>query len=169
MAALLAKCLVLTLSAVLLSLQCGGAAAKGLPAPQATVNFSIGVQGMVWCSTCKYTGYYAPMNASPLEGAKVELRCRHGPKRMKSVPGVTWKGGYFLILSSQMAAFTINECKVYVKTSPSAACDVPVPGYPGARKGLPLKFERFVKRGDGLQALYSVGNFFFQPKYANKC
>jgi hypothetical protein len=68
MAALLAKCLVLALSAVLLSLLCGGASAMGLPPPQTTVNFSIAVQGMVWCSTCKYSGYYAPMNASPLEG-----------------------------------------------------------------------------------------------------
>jgi hypothetical protein len=67
MAASLAKCLVLALSAALLSLL-GGASAMGLPPPQTTVNFSIAVQGMVWCSTCKYSGYYAPMNASPLEG-----------------------------------------------------------------------------------------------------
>jgi hypothetical protein len=97
----------------------------------------------------------------------VELVCRHGPRRMKMLPGVTWQGGYFLLESSQMASFTINECKMYVRTSPSRACAMPVPGYPGAGKGLPLKFERFNKRGDGLQALYSVGNFFFQPK--DKC
>ena len=68
--ALLAKCLVLALSAVLLSVLCGGASAMGLPPPppQDKVKFSIAVQGMVWCSTCKYSGYYAPMNASPLEG-----------------------------------------------------------------------------------------------------
>ena len=101
--------------------------------------------------------------------AAVELRCRHGPRRMKSVKGMSGQGGYFLIESSQMAAFTIDECKVYVTASPSSVCGVAVPGYPGAGKGMPLKFERFLKLGDGLRALYSVGNFFFQPKYANKC
>ncbi|CAM0954401.1 unnamed protein product [Alopecurus aequalis] len=168
---LLAKCLVLSLSAVLLSLLCGGggASAMGLPRPQATVNFSIGVQGMVWCKSCKYSGYNAAMNASPLQGAVVELRCRHGPRRMKSVKGVTGQGGYFLVESEQLAAFTIDECQVYVPVSPSRACGLAVPGYPGAGKGLPLKFDSFLKRGDGLRALYSVGNFFFQPKYANKC
>ena len=102
-------------------------------------------------------------------GAAVELRCRHGPRRMKLVAGVSGQSGYFLIESSQMAAFTIDECKVYVPVSPSQACGMAVPEYQGAGKGLPLKFERFVKRADGLLALYSVGNFFFQPKYANKC
>uniref|UniRef100_A0ACD5TEL0 Uncharacterized protein n=1 Tax=Avena sativa TaxID=4498 RepID=A0ACD5TEL0_AVESA len=170
MAALLAKCLVISLSAVLLSLlSAGGASARGLPPPQATVNFSIAVQGMVWCKSCKYSGYYAPMDASPLQGAAVELRCRHGPHRMKLVPGVTWAGGYFLIESAQMASFTIDECKVYATAANSPACGVPMPGEPGAGKGLPLKFERFEKRGDGLQALYSAGNFFFQPMHANKC
>jgi hypothetical protein len=86
---------------------------------------------------------------------------------MKLVPGVTWQGGYFLLESSQMESFTIDECKVHATASHSPACDMPVPGYPGAGKGLPLKFERFNKHGDGLQALYSVGNFFFQPK--DKC
>ncbi|KAM0875945.1 hypothetical protein ACQ4PT_036481 [Festuca glaucescens] len=170
MVALLAKCLVLSLSVTLLSLLCGGgASAMGLPPPPATVNFSIAVQGMVWCKGCKYSGYYAPMDASPLQGAAVELRCRHGPRRTKLVPGVTWQGGYFLIESSQLTSFTIDECKLYVTASHSPLCDLPVPESPGAGKGLKLKFERFDKRADGLQALYSAGNFFFQPEYPNRC
>lgn len=36
--------------------------------PPPTVNFSIGVQGMVWCKTCRYPGYLAAMDASPLAG-----------------------------------------------------------------------------------------------------
>jgi hypothetical protein len=40
----------------------------GLPPPPPTVNFSIGVQGMVWCKTCRYPGYLAAMDASPLAG-----------------------------------------------------------------------------------------------------
>jgi hypothetical protein len=47
-----------------------GAAAMGLqsPPPPMMVNFSIGVQGMVWCKSCRYKGYFKPMDASPLPG-----------------------------------------------------------------------------------------------------
>jgi hypothetical protein len=66
-----------------------------------------------------------------------------------------------------MVSFTINKCKVYVMASHSPACDMPVAGYPGAGKGLPLKFKRFNKHSNGLQALYSISNFFFRPKWGN--
>ncbi|KAM3405592.1 hypothetical protein ACQJBY_008220 [Aegilops geniculata] len=166
--AVLAKCiLVFSLCAVLLSLLGTGATAVGLPPPQSPVNFSIGVQGMVWCRTCRYSGYNADMDASPLQGAVVYLQCRHGPRRLKRVSGVTGQGGYFIIQSSQMASFTSKECKVYVESSSSAVCGLA--DQPAAGKGLPLKFESFVKQGDGLQALYSVGNFMFRPSDPNKC
>ncbi|KAF6997029.1 hypothetical protein CFC21_013290 [Triticum aestivum] len=166
--AVLAKCiLVFSLSAVLLSLLGTSASAVGLPPPQSPVNFSIGVQGMVWCRTCRYSGYNADMEASPLQGAVVYLQCRHGPRRLKRVGGVTGQGGYFIIQSSQMASFTSKECKVYVESSSSAVCSLA--DQPAAGKGLPLKFESFVKQGDGLQALYSVGNFMFRPSDPNKC
>ncbi len=73
MALLFVKFVVLSLAAVLLALDGGGgggggASAMGLPPPPPTVNFSIGVQGMVWCKTCRYPGYLAAMDASPLAG-----------------------------------------------------------------------------------------------------
>lgn len=71
MGSLLIKCVVLALSAVLLSL--GGASAMGLPPPLPIVNFTIGVQGVVWCKSCRYPGYFQPMDASPLPG----LSLRH--------------------------------------------------------------------------------------------
>ncbi|XP_062232627.1 non-classical arabinogalactan protein 31-like [Phragmites australis] len=170
--ALLVKCVLLSLSAVLLSLGFGGVApcgafAMGLPPPPPTVNFSIGVQGVVWCKSCRYRGYFPPMDASPLPGAVVYLRCRHG-RRAASFRGVSGPGGYFLIqMSQQVAAFTSQECRVYVPRSPVLACSVPA--YPSGNKGLPLKFQEFVKRGNALQGLYSVGNRLFRPKYPNKC
>uniref|UniRef100_A0A0D3GA37 Uncharacterized protein n=1 Tax=Oryza barthii TaxID=65489 RepID=A0A0D3GA37_9ORYZ len=169
MALLFVKFVVLSLAAVLLALDGGGgggggASAMGLPPPPPTVNFSIGVQGMVWCKTCRYPGYLAAMDASPL-AAVAYLRCRHGHRRVASIRGVAGSGGYFRIETSQLTSFTSQECRVYVPRSPSRACAVPGHG----RRGLPLKFEEFVKRDNGLQGLYSVGNFVFSPKYPNKC
>ncbi|XP_037455800.1 non-classical arabinogalactan protein 31-like [Triticum dicoccoides] len=164
----LAKCLLLfSLSAALLSLLGTGASAIGLPQPHAPVNFTIGVQGMVWCKTCRYIGYNANMDASPLKGVEVYLQCRHGPGRLKKVQGASGQGGYFVIQSAQMASFTNDECKVYAESSSSTACGLV--DEPAAGEGLPLKFDSFVKHGDGLQALYSVGNFFFRPSNPNKC
>jgi hypothetical protein len=70
---LVVKCVLLALFAVFLSLTGGGvvprgAAAMGLSPPPPMVNFSIGVQGMVWCMSCRYKGYFKPMDASPLPG-----------------------------------------------------------------------------------------------------
>ncbi|KQK05238.1 uncharacterized protein LOC100838992 [Brachypodium distachyon] len=168
---LLAKCLVLSLSAVVLLLLSPGistgASAMGLPPPQTPVNFTIGVQGMAWCKTCHYRGYYAPMDASPLPGAVAYLRCVRG-RRGVSVRGVAGKGGYFLIQSAKMASFTSSDCRVVVRASPKRACGAAE--FPAADlEGLPLKFERFLTLGDGIQALYSVGNFLFRPNSPGKC
>lgn len=100
-------------------------------------------------------------------GAKVYLRCKHG-RRAVTVAGQSGPGGYFLIQTSQqVSAFTSQQCRVYVPRSPVRACGVPA--YPAGRKGLPLKFQEFVKRDNGLQGMYSVGNRLFRPKYPGKC
>ncbi|AQK87690.1 hypothetical protein ZEAMMB73_Zm00001d038740 [Zea mays] len=99
------KCVLLSLSVVVVLCLGGGASAMGsLPPPPPMVNFSIGVQGVVWCNTCRYPGYFAPMDASP-----------------------------------------------------------------AGRRGMPLKFQEFVKRDNGLQGMYSVGNRLFRPKNPAKC
>ena len=73
MALLANKCVLLSLSAVLLCCLVGGASAmlSSLPPPPPMVNFTIGVQGVVWCKSCRYHGYFAPMDASPLPGNTV--------------------------------------------------------------------------------------------------
>ncbi|XP_062181365.1 non-classical arabinogalactan protein 31-like [Phragmites australis] len=165
--ALLVRCVFFALSAVLfLSVGGGGASAMGLPPPPPTVKFSIGVQGVVWCRSCRYKGYFPPMDASPLPGVVVYLRCKHG-RRAATFRGVTGPSGYFLIQTSQVASFTSQQCLVYVPRSPVRACGVP--DYPSRRRGMPLKFEEFVKRDDGLMGLYSVGNRLFRPMHPNKC
>lgn len=85
-------------------------------------------------------------------GAAVYPQCRHGPRQLKKVPGVAGQRGYFIIQSAQMASFANEECKVYGKSSSSSACSLV--DEPTAGKGLPLKFESFIKCSDGLQPLY---------------
>ncbi|OEL16353.1 hypothetical protein BAE44_0022627 [Dichanthelium oligosanthes] len=127
-----------------------------------------GARGVYHAKTAlMYPGYFPPMDASPLPGAEVYLRCKHG-RRALTVPGRSGPGGYFLIqMSQQMSAFTSQQCRVYVPRSPVRACGVPK--YPAGRRGLPLKFQEFVKRDNGLQGMYSVGNRLFRPKYPGRC
>lgn len=102
-----------------------------------------------------------------IAGAKVYLRCKHG-RRALTVAGQCGPGGYFLIQTSQqVSAFTSQQCLVYVPRSPVRACGVPA--YPAGRRGMPLKFQEFVKRDNGLQGMYSVGNRLFRPKNPAKC
>ncbi|EAZ13398.1 hypothetical protein OsJ_03318 [Oryza sativa Japonica Group] len=101
--------------------QLGGGSAMGLPRPPPNVNFTIGVEGAVWCKTCRYAGYVKSKDASPLPNAAALLRCRRG-KWALSVWGATDARGYFLIQTgTQVAAFTSKDCRVYVPRSPSRA------------------------------------------------
>uniref|UniRef100_A0A0E0JNG9 Non-classical arabinogalactan protein 30 n=1 Tax=Oryza punctata TaxID=4537 RepID=A0A0E0JNG9_ORYPU len=148
--------------------QLGGGSAMGLPRPPPNVNFTIGVEGVVWCKTCRYAGYVKSKDASPLPNAAALLRCRRG-KWALSVWGATDARGYFLIQTgAQVAAFTSKDCRVYVPRSPSrAACGVVL--QPERKKGSPLKFRRFVALPNGLQGRYSAGNFVFGPRDPKKC
>ncbi|XP_066314911.1 non-classical arabinogalactan protein 30-like [Miscanthus floridulus] len=170
MASFLARSLLGCLALVMI-LAVGGlpspGSAMGLPRPQPSLNFTIGVEGVVWCNSCRYRGYVESRDASPLRNASVLLRCRHG-RRALSVWNTTNAHGYFLIQTgTQAAPFTSNNCKVYVPRSPARGCRVAVS--PARKKGSPLKFRRFVTLTDGLQARYSAGRFTFAPQDRSKC
>ncbi|XP_037409888.1 non-classical arabinogalactan protein 30-like [Triticum dicoccoides] len=167
--ALLARCLLLCLALVVLSMGSlpSRSSAMGLPRPPPNVNFTIGVEGAVWCKGCRYAGYVKSRNASPIPNAAALLRCKRG-KWALSVWGATDGRGYFQIQTAQQSApFTSKNCKVYVLGSPVRACGVPVK--PRGNKGSPLKFRKFVTLPDGLQALYTAGDFVFGPKKPGKC
>jgi hypothetical protein len=57
------KFLVLSLSIVLLS-----AMGIPLPPPGARLKFTVGVQGMVFCKTCKLPGYNSELDVAPIPG-----------------------------------------------------------------------------------------------------
>lgn len=183
--------------------------AMGLPQPPPDLNFTIAVEGVVLCKTCRYAGYVRSMDASPLPStfcfhliffrgfmirpssgiclpatspvlpmrksilynadATALLRCRRaGDPPALSVSNTTDAGGYFLIQADwQSAPFKSKDCKVYVQRSPAAGCAVPVK--PAAKKGVPLKFRRFVPLPDELQARYTAGNITFAPEQPAKC
>jgi hypothetical protein len=67
--ALLARCLLVCLSLVILSLGClpSRGSAMGLPRPPPNMNFTVAVEGYVWCKGCRYAGYVQSKDASPLQ------------------------------------------------------------------------------------------------------
>jgi len=69
MASFLARSLLGCLALVMI-LAVGGlpspGSAMGLPRPQPSLNFTIGVEGVVWCNGCRYRGYVESRDASPL-------------------------------------------------------------------------------------------------------
>ncbi|XP_062180520.1 non-classical arabinogalactan protein 30-like [Phragmites australis] len=138
----------------------------GLPWPLPKLNFTISVEGVVWCKSCRYCGYVKSKNTSPLPNAAALLRCQRG-KWALSVWNTTDAQGYFLIQTWRQAApFTSKDCKVYVPRSPARRCGVIVK--PAWKKGSRLKFRKFVTLSDGLQARYSASTFMFAPQNPTK-
>lgn len=45
---------------------CVSAMGGQIPKPPPDLNFTIGVEGVVWCMGCRYSGYNKSMDASPL-------------------------------------------------------------------------------------------------------
>jgi hypothetical protein len=169
--------------------------AIGVSRPQPDVNFTIGVVGAVWCKNCRYAGYVPSKNVAPLPSrhqlttthalqrnltltvfsflcvradAAALLRCRRGKQAM-SKWGTTDARGYFMIQTAeQVVPFASKDCVVYVPNSPRrATCGVAV--IPRRNKGSPLRFRDYVTRPDGLQAVYTAGNFVFGPRDPRKC
>jgi hypothetical protein len=169
--------------------------AIGVSRPQPDVNFTIGVVGAVWCKSCRYAGYVPSKNVAPLPStnwsrrhstfpvtvalivffsvcacadAAALLRCRRGNQAL-SKWGTTDARGYFMIQTAEQAVpFGSDDCVVYVPRSPRrGSCGVAV--MPRRNTGSPLRFREYVTRPDGLQALYTAGNFVFRPRDPKKC
>ncbi|TVU35237.1 hypothetical protein EJB05_17115, partial [Eragrostis curvula] len=165
----LTRCLLVCISLAVFSVGClpSGCSAMGMPRPQPNLNFTIGVEGVVWCKSCRYRGYVRSRDASPLPNAAALLRCRRG-KWALSVWNTTDAHGYFLIQTGKQAApFMSRDCKVYVPRSPTPRCRVAVK--PAWKEGSHLRFRRLVTLAGGLQGRFSAGTFTFAPHKRSKC
>ncbi|KAJ3695111.1 hypothetical protein LUZ60_000488 [Juncus effusus] len=142
--------------------------AAGLPKPpKLRINFAVGIEGMVFCQSCKLPGYNPGLNASPIPGANVIIRCRTNNTNTISLPVTTNNSGYFLLETSQLTSFTSNKCRVYVPKSPLRNCNVPL--YPPRKGSNSLKFSKALKLKNGIEYLYSGGSFVFGPKMRTMC
>ncbi|CAM0954403.1 unnamed protein product [Alopecurus aequalis] len=87
------------------------------------------VQGVIYCKSCKLRGYNHDMDASPLPNATAKLVCygsgHDGYKVLNQTSTATDKNGYFLVMVYDVAMFSRESCRVYLRTSPTARCDAP--------------------------------------------
>ncbi|KAM0847786.1 hypothetical protein ACQ4PT_054805 [Festuca glaucescens] len=102
------------------------------PSPAAKVQPVIIVQGVIFCKTCKLPGYNHDMDASPLPNATAKLVCYGGADKsgggyrvLNMTSTTTDKTGYFLFMVYDVAMFSRESCRVYLRTSPTARCDAP--------------------------------------------
>ncbi|KAJ0986429.1 hypothetical protein J5N97_004785 [Dioscorea zingiberensis] len=133
------------------------------PRPPPILKLLIAVEGVVYCRSCKLPGYDKILNSAPLPGALAKLVCYNKKeKRGVVVTKKTDRRGYFLIQSQKLSGFQSRSCKVVV-SSPLKVCSKLV--FPG----LPLRFERVIKKGKSEIALFTAGFFEFSPPSGTKC
>ncbi|XP_057764486.1 non-classical arabinogalactan protein 31 [Salvia miltiorrhiza] len=129
----------------------------------------VAIQGVVYCKSCKYRGVDTLVGATPLLGAVVKLQCNNSKislvEQMK-----TDKNGFFFFMPQKLTTSGSHKCKVFLISSPSAACSVPTNLHDGAVGAIlaakppvdtppkPLPFE-----------LFTVGPFAFDAAKKLPC
>jgi len=130
------------------------------------------VQGLIYCKSCKLRGYNHDMDASPLPNATAKLVCYGGGGGKKGGGGyrvlnmtstTTDEVGYFLFMVYDVAMFSRESCRVYLRTSPTARCDAP---FLPADASLGIVLEKEEKK----KAVYSAKNvLMYKPRKGRSC
>ncbi|KAI4964610.1 hypothetical protein ZWY2020_060127 [Hordeum vulgare] len=141
----------------------------GVSRPQPDVNFTIGVIGAVWCKHCRYAGYLPSKNVAP---SRTRRRCCGAGEGGR--PCRRGRDGRAGLLHDRDggAGGAVREqglrgVRAVCRFARRGACGVAV--LPRRNQGTPLRFREYVTRPDGLQALYTAGNFVFGPRDPAKC
>ncbi|KAG8086178.1 hypothetical protein GUJ93_ZPchr0010g10211 [Zizania palustris] len=129
------------------------------------------VQGVIYCKSCKLSGYNPYMDASPLPNATAQLVC-YGDKVMNMTSTPSDKNGYFMVMVYKLDAFRRSKCRVYLGSSPTPLCSAP--SIPSNRwLGLTLEKERVAASSlpKGVRGVYrpKSGALMFGPGSSGKC
>ncbi|KAL2473634.1 Non-classical arabinogalactan protein 30 [Forsythia ovata] len=138
-----------------------------LPPSHPPIRKAVGVQGVVYCKSCKYRGIGTLLGASPLAGAVVKLQCNNTKWGLVEQTK-TDKNGYFFFKPSKLTTAAFHKCKVFLISSPLVTCSVPTNLGSGASGAIlipslkppvkPLPFQ-----------LFTVGPFAFEPAKKVPC
>ncbi|WOK98562.1 non-classical arabinogalactan protein 30-like [Canna indica] len=126
---------------------------------------TVAVEGVIYCR-CKLSGYVKDVDAAPLPGAGVLVRCKSGDRRKDAMArGTTDSHGYFYVEIKLISKWLARTCKVYVASTPVKQCTVPRE-YGTGGAGVAVMFE---KKLDSGAVLYSAGFFEVGPPKSAKC
>ncbi|XP_047973987.1 pistil-specific extensin-like protein [Salvia hispanica] len=139
------------------------------PAPShLPVRKMVAVQGVVYCKSCKYRGVDTLTGATPLAGAVVKLQCNNSKTSMEEKK-TSDKNGYFFFMPQKLTTSGSHKCKVFLVSSPSAACNVPTNLHGGALGAILLR-EPVDARSKPLPfELFTVGPFAFDAAKKLPC
>ncbi|MQL73574.1 hypothetical protein Taro_005931 [Colocasia esculenta] len=138
------------------------------PPPPSPLRYHVAVEGVIYCKTCKLSGYNKYVDASPLPGAVARLECTNSGRRNVTLEATTDKNGYFFLQAPKVSSNTVNKCRVYLVSSPLAYCKKPS-NLNGGVKGAKLKYEKIISDGTNDYALYTSGFLQFAPTTSDSC
>ncbi|KAL6546603.1 hypothetical protein OROMI_022324 [Orobanche minor] len=126
----------------------------------------VAVQGAVLCKSCKFRGVETLTGGSPIAGAVVKLQCNNTKYGLVEQTK-TDKNGYFFFMPQKLTTAAFHKCKVFLVSSPVAACNVPTNLHGGSAGALLVPNAKAPAKAPF--QLFSVGPFAFEPHKKLPC
>ncbi|KAK6932978.1 hypothetical protein RJ641_035872 [Dillenia turbinata] len=162
-----------TLFLLLLAFAFSSAATEDyLPSKPITKKPDVGVEGMVYCQSCKHFGTWSLTDAKPIQGAKVSVICKDYKDRVTYYKTCeTDKNGYFYAqldgfkMSHLLLDHPLHSCHVKLVSSPDQGCNL-LSNINNALYGAPLRYENKRLVGEIYEAVvYAAGPVAFRPSH----